>query len=519
MPANSAMHSPARRQARARAQLTRRLFLTGVGATAAAAAGIGAVGLADAQTTPTPANRFGRMFPSLPPYVPADERCRQAMISIGAVGGIMDADDDLAAGPIQLILDPALSANNPDNPTHTAGTTFFGQFLDHDMTFDQTSPLGTPTRPEISPNDRTPALDLDTVYGGGPAVDPELYETDGRHLRIESGGLFEDVPRVNGRTAIIGDPRNDENAILSGLHAAFILFHNEVVDRLVGTGYGGNVFTEARRLVTWHYQWIIVHTFLPQVCGQAVVDDILDNGRDYYKPEPNPAFMPIEFQIAYRMGHSMIRPSYRLNLQGDNGGPFFGFIFDPAAQFEDDPSDMRGGVRKPRRFVGWQTFFDFGDGQVRRNKQLDPVISTPLFRLPLGTIPGGQPPISLAQRNLLRHMTWSVPAGQRIAQTMGHQMLMLQDAMAPYGIALENQTPLWFYVLAEAEQLGGGLRLGPTGARLIAEVFLGLIELDPTSYLAVAPTWRPTLPSTTPGGFLMQDLLRFAGVDPATRGQ
>lgn len=519
------VHDSQKRRARGWAQLSRRRFLASLSAGAAGAAGAAVLGgtgtaLAHHQNTTlsVPADRFGRMFPDLPPFLPLDNRRRDAVADMGRVGGIMDAMDPLAEGPDQLVLDPSLSANNPNNTTHTAGTTFFGQFLDHDITLDVSSPLGVPTPPQNSVNGRTPALDLDSVYGGGPQVDPELYESDQVRLRIESGGLFEDVPRTGDNTAIIADPRNDENAIISGMQAAFILFHNHVVQMLQDDGFSGDLFAEARRIVTWHYQWMIVHEFLPLFVGQSMVQNILNNGRRYYHPEPGPAHIPIEFQIAYRFGHSMVRPSYALNLSSNNGNPFFGFIFDPAGEGQADPVDLRGGARAPRRFVGWNVFFNFNDGNLRPNKQIDTVLSTPLFRLPLGTLPDGSPPISLAQRNLLRHFTWEVPAGQRIAQVMGNQMLVLEE-LAHYGVALENQSPLWYYVLAEAERLAGGLTLGPTGGRIVGEVFIGLLELDPSSYLAADPTWTPTLPSQTPGDFRMTDLLRIAGVDPASRGQ
>ena len=176
-------------------------------------------------------DHFGRMFNNLPPFAPQNAKVTEALIELGKPGGLMDAKDNMAAGPIALIVDPLLNLNNPNNDTHTAGVTFMGQFLDHDMTFDTSSRLGQPANPRTSPNSRRPYFDLDSVYGDGPVGSPLLYEPDDRaKLRIESNGPFEDLPRdVNG-TAVIADPRNDENLVISGLQAAFLLFHNRVVD-------------------------------------------------------------------------------------------------------------------------------------------------------------------------------------------------------------------------------------------------------------------------------------------------
>src|SRR6185436_13600966 len=154
-----------------------------------------------------------------------------ALREIGAPGGPLDAGDPLAAGPKALIVDLSLSANNPNNPSHTAGTTFLGQFVDHDVTFDAASRLAQATNPADARNFRTPALDLDSVYGAGPVAQQELYDpADHIKLRVESGGLFEDLPRRSDGGAIVGDPRNDENLVISALHCAFMLFHNRCVD-------------------------------------------------------------------------------------------------------------------------------------------------------------------------------------------------------------------------------------------------------------------------------------------------
>jgi hypothetical protein len=541
--------------------VSRRGFLTGLGAGAAGAAGAvvlptDAVAI-EARPTTRP-DRFSRLFNNLRPFADASSSMTRALRELGAPGGLMDAKDPLERGPIDLITDPALSKNNPDNAAHTAGTTFFGQFLDHDMTFDTTSRLGVPTAPERSPNARTPTFDLDTVYGGGPTASPQLYERDRVKFRIESSGRFEDLPRASGGAAIIGDPRNDENLMIAGLQAAFLCFHNKVVDRLredsnfnnmvraereslldaEGEGEiaasadttSSSTFADARRIVTWHYQWIILNEFLPQILGSSVVTNALRERR-FYTPRAGEQSIPVEFQLIYRFGHSLIRPSYRANLKGDGGNPFFGMIFDPAAENDADPRDLRGGVRAPRRFIGWQTFFNFGatprpggaggtlDGDVRTNKIIDTRISTPLFNLPLGTIASGDPPTSLPQRNLLRHLTWSVPSGQTVAEVMRIPALSRTQlgSLARFGVGLERSTPLWFYILKEAEVMTGGARLAGIGARIVAEVFVGLLQLDPNSYLTRNPRWRPTLPSRTRGTFSMVDLLTFAGVDPTSR--
>jgi hypothetical protein len=403
--------------------------------------------------------------------------------------------------------------------------------MDHDITFDLTSRLGTPTPPEESPNVRDPAFDLDSVYGGGPMADRELYQSvpRGQHptkFKIESGGTFEDLPRV-GTKALIADPRNDENLMIAGMHAAFLLFHNKLVDLLsknsiqvVSTGRGERdpqeIFRRARQLTTWHYQWMVLREFLPLFVGAGMVSEVLRNGRKFYRPPVTQ--IPIEFQgAAYRFGHSMVRPSYRANFTGLDGQPFFGIIFDPTQENNPDPDDLRGNCRAARRFIGWQTFFDFGDGNMKPNKLIDTKLSTPLFDLPLATIASGDPPTSLAQRNLLRQVTWEMPSGQSIAKRMGVPALSGNDLseLKDFGFNLHESTPLWYYILKEAEVMQKGVILGPVGGRIVAEVIIGLLQLDRNSFIREQPNWKPVLPARSgkvTGDFRMVDFLTFAGV-------
>jgi hypothetical protein len=489
----------------------------------------------DGSAPHTPSPTFGRMFESLPPFAANSPRVRQALLEIGAPGGMLDAKDDLFGpngGPVKLITDPALSAVNKNNPHDTAGMTFLGQFIDHDLTFDATSKLGVTTDPTRSPNTRSARFDLDSLYGLGPIAQAELYDpADPVKLRVESGGLFEDLPRRADNSAVVGDPRNDSNLIVSGLHAAFLKFHNNAVDAVRGPAADAiDVFTNARQLTTWHYQWLVVNRILPNFVGQPMVDDVLRRGPRFFDARRAP-FVPVEFSgAAYRFGHSMIRPSYRANLGGDHGGPFFGLIFDPRVVVPDgqhptsDPGDLRGGFRAARRFIGWQTFFDFGgaySAQVKSNKIIDTILSTPLFALPTSAIahlPGSPGPIALAQRTLLRHLTWSLPSGQDVARRMGAAVLSRYDLADFASFGMDRSTPLWLYVLREAQLVNGGQFLGPVGGRIVAEVMLGLLLADPTSYLSRTPRWHPLL-GARGSGYAITDFLQFAGVDPESRGQ
>ncbi len=473
--------------------------------------------------------RFGRLFPTLPPFAADTPLIRGALTELGAPGGPMDAADDLS-DPITLITDPAKSLHNPNNPTMTAGFTFLGQFLDHDVTFDPTSSLARRQDPESIRNFRIPAFDLDSVYGGGPTASPHLYDqsVDGGRTRLLTeeipgspavsidGTARHDVPRNSQNVALLGDPRNDENLIVSQLQVAFLRFHNVVLANVAAELGGGftadEIFAEAQRIVRWHYQWLIVHQFLPITAGRATVDDVLTHGRRFFTWRNDP-FIPVEFAVAaYRFGHSQVRPSYRANFGTsgtDSTRQFFAMIFDPNALIPDphDPKDLRGGYRAARRFIDWQTFFDFGDGRVKPNKKIDTTLSTALFHL-LGQPPAT--PTSLATRNLLRGLTMGLPSGQRVARAMRLPELASADLADLKDLQLHTRTPLWFYVLREAAVTANGEHLGPVGARIVTEVMIGLIEGDSQSYLRQNPTWKPTYGSN--GTFAMVDLLRAAGV-------
>lgn len=268
----------------------------------------------------------------------------------------------------------------------------------------------------------------------------------------------------------------------------------------VGQGYD---FEEARRLTRWHFQWIIVHDFLPHVVGQ----DVMEN--EFYKPKnPNRPMMPIEYSVAaYRFGHSMVRPGYSISSTG--AGPVFA---DPPS---DD--DLHGSRPIPAKFkIDFSRFFDIPGvpGPPRnRSRQMDTRLSAGLFHLPVPQVvpPQSAPPIvSLAERNLLRGKRLGVPAGQDVAGVMGVPPIS-NDELGLTETGWDGKAPLWFYILAESAMRRDGRRLGEAGGRIVAEVILGILDADHDSYLHVPQGWQPT-PLTAPfGEFRMGDLLTFAG--------
>ncbi len=433
--------------------------------------------------------RFGLMFPKLPAFTPSDD------LLIALAGQMVD--------PRPPLDDVSLSADGFDNPDIPAGYTYLGQFIDHDMTRDTTPLPQQQVDPHGLTNYDTPFFDLGSVYGQGPISAPQLYNSaDPTLLAIGGSSSLLDLPRdATTGTAFVGDPRNDENLIIAQLQLAFLRLHNSFITR-------GNSFADAQRLTRWHYQWVIVNDFLPHIVGQDLVNRMLRPGRggtiavdnQFYKPG-NPArpMMPIEYSVAaYRFGHSMIRAEYEMHESRTL--PVFGA---PGA-------DLRGS--RPLPFdaeADWNYFYDIPGFQPPDDRNMTRLIDTKLS-LPLANLPSSVVAhidgaiLALGERNLLRGKRLGLPAGQDVARAMGvtpipNARLGLPDA------GWGAKAPLWFYVLKEAE-LGGGRRLGAVGGRIVAEVILGLLALDPSSYFNAPTPWAP---ATTP--FTMGALLQMAG--------
>src|SRR5829696_5767289 len=429
-----------------------------------------------------------------------------------------------------------------------AGFTYFGQFVDHDMTFDTTKvSFGANVSAADLVQGRSPALDLDSLYGKGPANpgSAKFYKDD-RHFKL---GKTDAVPGIPGKQgfdlqrddkAVIPDKRNDENLAVAQTHLALQRFHNRVVDTALPGGTPANQrFIRAREIVVKHYQWVIRHDYLPRILEPSVVDDVFTNGRKVF--EKNAAAtdvptMPIEFSVAaFRLGHSMIRRDYAWNKEfpDDQGTLDFLFTFSGLSGF------IGGGSRLPSNWIAdWRRLYAPTEtgrndlkappGQFNRARRIDTLLSDPLKLLPSGSFGGefeeeGTFRANLAFRNLTRAKMVKLATGQKAVDHLkakGVNVTLLGRAKlrdgdngaslsgltaSQRGNVLEN-TPLWFYVLREAELNGG--RLKGVGARIVVETIHRAMEGSQFSIVR-DPAFTPTL-GPDAATFRMSDLLLFA---------
>ena len=489
-------------------------------------------------------------------------------------------------------LDPKDGPDDEENPYTPAGYTYLGQFVDHDLTFDTESDLADLNSFQLASNERTPRFDLDNVYGAGPSDQPYLYghrpdgSLDGTILlgnQLDNGVL--DVQRNAEGRAIIGDPRNDENALVVQLQSVFIRFHNALVGRAIaGDGVakrtGSDAFSWAQQETRHHYQRILLGDFLPRIVDtnamtvKPLFAALATNVKPRLKifPLDGGPFMPLEFAMAaYRLGHSMIRPGYRLAES-----PAKELLF---SIFQGETGGLRGFQRLDRkRGIDWSLFFHatlpagqpldaagraannarngpdgpdqsstFPHRRTQFGYKIDTMLVDPIAHLPDIVAPGLLPDDpdpnvlrSLAVRNLLRGRDFGLPSGEAVADRLGVPRLKASEllvrgsdfdpanriAIADKIPALAGNTPLWFYVLAEAEQgviramaaapatdpQSLGTRLGAVGGAIVAETFVGLMMLDSDSVLNTPAQWRSINGRST---FTMIELLEFINAIPS----
>jgi Animal haem peroxidase len=442
-----------------------------------------------------PKGRYSRLFQ--PPAEPPSETQEEKLIKLGSA---MRYD-----------------VEREGTLTPRVGYTYFGQFVGHDLTHDTTPIDGPYLDPELTPNYRTPYLDLDHIYGGGPVKSPNLYEGEAGAEVFRLGattpsGYLRDLPVENGNI-LIGDERDLVNLILRQLHVVFLKFHNEAVKQLsaahptiirIDDLGSGTIFEQAQRLIRWHYQWIVRHDFLPRILDPSVWNRHWWIARHPSKPKDDFS-IPIEFSLAaFRFGHSMVRNAYGLNCRQKR------VEIAELMALGQNPSPLQDDF-----IIEWGRFFDGlpASGPVASSSYLDTSVVAPLRGLSPTTLrlcskmERSARPASLPVRTLLRGARAGLPSGQEVAEmlvqeriikaedfltsselsrnTCDHSGSILKDA------GLEQKTPLFYYLLKEAEIRGLGRTLGPIGSYIVSEVIRQALEADPEGYMsAVDPGWK-----------------------------
>jgi len=429
-------------------------------------------------------NLYYRLFDTLPPLL-------SNVVDLELLSTIMQK------------LRPKTGIEIPDpatiGSTMPALITYWGQFVDHDITFEDRSILGpNPTNINDLVNERTSYFDLDCVYGGNNQYLTEANNT--KFLIVTNSVGEEDLPRdpITGQ-ALIADVRNNQNLIIQHIQLAFFRFHNRVIDELsVNTQLTltlAELVSEAKKIVLNHYQHMLVNEYLkqmllPEEFNRLFLHDFNIFTSRIYEETPK---MPIEVSGAiYRFGHSLVRSEYYLNVNEEL--PIFSL---------KKPLDMRG-MRPlpPGLHLEWNFFIpmpNFNGFQVA--EKIIPSLVENLFQLPLDNND------SLARRNLVRGNVYQLPSGQSIAKYLGLPYLdnANPDPNLKLNISLEenfaatneivpatitylnnvfgSETPLWYYTLKEAEVFGNGNCLGPVGSRIIGEFFYSLLKKSTTSIL------------------------------------
>lgn len=549
----------------------------------------------------TDAQSFGYMFPDAA-GVP------------GSDAATVNALEALAAAMVEASGDPA-DANSDISPIMT----YFGQFIDHDITANtdrDVENVSEMTGDILPPQDRATvvtkivnlrngSLQLDSLYGEGPSDTPFTAKvrsalrdpSDRAKMRLgeisgpipgfqaiplpADGGA--DLPRLkqllddpasgltqadidalpsgefkdgfsNPGRAMIGDGRNDENLLVAQLHLAFLRFHNAMAEELKTAIPDDEMrFVEAKKCTTWVYQWLVVNVYLPKVCMPSVVDGVKAAGAPLYKSfrdrvgsAADELPLPLEFSVAaFRFGHSMVRAEYDHNRN-------FGRPADGGARRATfrELFAFTGGGNLGEAIIGspqdklasnwpieWDRFAkETPDEPDQRARKIDTKLAPPLSVMLNATDP--DPGIErilkhLAERNLRRSHRLNIPTGQEAVVAVNafdassgpsvessvHQVAYKVDYLdlpakdEQVGIAVLTSsalgegaagqalsdggmleaTPLWFYVLKEAEVTAGDT-LGPLGSRIVAETLIGLVVQDSQSYWnegAGGGAWTP----------------------------
>ncbi|WP_158284735.1 peroxidase family protein [Oricola cellulosilytica] len=448
-------------------------------------------------------------------------------------------------------------SNNPDVP---AGYTYLGQLIAHDVIFNNTADLAG-QREEHERPFASPALDLDCLYRGGPERSPIIYawakdadercllrmgktsgrayrgpDTGSKHPSASADPVAMDLPGLSlcpeatsssevpekdpqGRCPadrLIGDPRNDNNLILSQICVLFHRFHNKVCAEVAGQSDirpGKEVFEIARMVVIDTYRHIVRNDYLSHILEPRtwmVQQKAQARGEHFYAKrlaiDPTTP-LPSEFWLgAMRIGHAMAQPVYEIN--GVQPQPVsLATVMSFRRANVHNPQNVAGQPVTNDWLVDLDRFFAADDHEpVIASRRIRPAIARALYSgksLQPADLEGVR---SLYERlggvpfrDLARGYLRGLPNSQYLAAMFGVPHLSRSELIGDdrsglrgmYGASIKNplqeadfdaigaladDTPLEWYLLREAEVQNGGRRLGALGSAIIADILFSLLD-------------------------------------------
>jgi hypothetical protein len=454
---------------------------------------------------------------------------------------LLDAQEDQPTEDALRALGGAMAADDtnmvPDSEI-PAGYTYIGQFIAHEMTHNATRYGNYGSLPQRLRLAVSPRIDLGSLYGDIASKQDEDEEKGAATLlplgcTRATGSAPErflmDLPRDGAGKAEIREPRNDANLGVAQVHVAVVRFHNAVVRWCRRNRPAPINMGEVKKIVIQHFQSLVLHDYLKRIVDVDIYKQVLDNGSVLFsrtaKDQSEPPAMPVEFALAaFRFGHSMVRPYYfewNRHLHSPHLGQLLAYTHHAGGMSRNLDGDwiadwgrllLLAGTARPPLLA----------------RRIDTRLNMAMKDLPDRLFDDPMPSNNLATRTLLWGRKVQLPSGQEAARqinarrassagpiaVLDPKQVMQGEDDAVRDIlkdgAMLEATPLWFYILKEAEVQNGGNRLGQLGSVIVMETMHELLRRSRFSII-MEKGWRPQLPCLEPSCFSAGDLIAFAG--------
>lgn len=375
---------------------------------------------------------------------------------------------------LKAIRQRMISRSTPVTGQTSAIMTYIGQMIAHEI---------VPST-SLFPNLRVdPSMNLGSIYGHGGANNPRPeLDAEGRFIIGKLPGdarIGSDLPRgAFSANALIADPRNDENHLVAQMHTTWLRFHNKVLDY----GYKAHECDPrgyARAITTKAFQFVAITDFMRAMIDRVVFDQYLRSGPVLLDDPSRFTHIPGSFAFAgFRIGHSMIRNSYTLNLRrGRKRRHPMRSLF---SRFRETPLSIE-------EIVDWRVIDRQRAGRIDcgivRAMGMPPFDGSMRSIVEINLEQGAKLPAGFDCARFV--MSKNTALARRIGLNSLDQSALDEGRLQSLNLDIET-LPLWLYILQEADVSSSyGARLGRLGSVIVAEVLLASVRAAPESIFSV----------------------------------